>query len=370
VFFYLLHPKSRDAPTVTAPTTPEAIARGEYLAKHVAGCVVCHSPMDERVPGDHVEESKLFAGRVFPSDGSFPGKLVGPNITSAAVGKWTDGELLRAIREGVDRDGKTLFPMMPYGRFKQLTDDDALAIIAYLRSVPAQSAMVGRTEVKFPVSMFIRLAPKPLSGSPPAWPTDPLARGKILLEVMSCVDCHTPMDKGQLIESKLYAGGNKFSAPEIGTVYSSNITPDPATGIGAYSDDDLMRVFREGKGKDGRTLWVMPWRALQGAKDEDLRAVIAALRTLKPIVNANPAPKINIQPVEPPVNANATPTATGSAGGSDAAGSAAGSAGGSDAAGSAAGSAGGSDAAGSAAGSAATGSAATGSPAGSASAGK
>ena len=59
VFFFLLHPKSRDAPTVTAPTTPEAIARGEYLAKHVAGCVVCHSPMDEKIPGDYVEESRL-----------------------------------------------------------------------------------------------------------------------------------------------------------------------------------------------------------------------------------------------------------------------------------------------------------------------
>lgn len=317
VFFYLLHPKSRDAPTVTAPKTPEAIARGEYLAKHVAGCVVCHSPMDEKIPGDYIEDSKIFGGRVFPSDGSFPGKLVGPNITSAAVGKWTDGELLRAIREGVDRDGKTLFPMMPYGRFNKLTDDDALAIIGYMRSVPAQTTMVGRTEVKFPVSMFIRLAPKPLSGSPPAWPTDQVARGKILLEVMGCVDCHTPMDKGQLIESKLYAGGNKFSAPEIGTVYSSNITPDPATGIGAYSDDDLMRAFREGKGKDGRMLWVMPWRALQGTKEEDLRAVIAALRTLKPIASSHPAPKIAITAVEPP----ASPSETGSAG-SAAAGSA------------------------------------------------
>lgn len=75
-------------------------------------------------------------------------------------------------------------------------------------------------------------------------------------------------------------------------MYASNISADAATGIGAYSDDDLMRVFKEGKGKDGRTLWVMPWRALQGTKDEDLRAVIAALRTLKPIPNVVPAPRV------------------------------------------------------------------------------
>jgi hypothetical protein len=295
VFFYVLHPKLRDAPNMTAPRTPEAIARGEYLATHVAGCVLCHSPVDEKQPGDVWDKSKVFAGRVFPASATFPGKLVGPNISPSAVGSWTDGELARAIREGVNREGKTLFPMMPYGRFKMLPDDDVLAIIAYLRSVPPQPGTVGRTEVDFPVSMFVRLAPKPLSGSPPPWPTDPVARGKILLEVMSCIDCHTPMEKGQLVESKLYAGGNKFSAPELGSVWSSNISSDPATGIGAYSDDDLMRVFKEGKGKDGRTLWVMPWRALQGTKDEDLRAVIAALRTLQPIPNVVPAPQITVR---------------------------------------------------------------------------
>jgi mono/diheme cytochrome c family protein len=313
IYFYALHPKSRAAPNVTAPKTPEAIARGEYLAKHVAGCVICHSPMDMKVPGDQWDDTKIFAGRAFPSSGNFPGTLVGPNISPTAVGKWSDGELLRAIREGVDREGNALFPMMPYGRFTKLTDDDVLAIIAYVRSVPPQPETAGATSIDFPVSMFIRLAPKPLDKAPPAWPTDPVARGKVLLEVMSCIDCHTPMNKGQLVESKLYAGGNKFSEPTLGTVYSSNITSDAATGIGAYSDEDLMRVFKEGKGKDGRTLWVMPWRAYQGANDEDLRAVIAALRTLKPIANQVPAPKVLIQynpPMPPPAP---TPVPTGSA---------------------------------------------------------
>jgi hypothetical protein len=289
VFFSVLHPKKRDAPDVKAPATPEAIARGEYLAHHVAGCVVCHSPIDESKPGDELVPGK------FPASGAFPGRLIGPNLTSTRIGAWTDGELVRAIREGVDRSGKTLFPMMPYGRFRHLTDEDTLAIIAYLRSVPAQPDELPAMEVEFPVSMFIRLAPRPLDTAPPPWPTDPVARGKILLEVMSCVDCHTPMEKGQLIESKLYAGGNKFSHPDHGTVYASNISSDPATGIGAYSDDDLMRVFREGKGKDGRELYVMPWRALQGTKDEDLRAVIAALRTLPPIKNIVPAPQLKVK---------------------------------------------------------------------------
>ncbi|HUS30739.1 MAG TPA: c-type cytochrome [Kofleriaceae bacterium] len=295
VFFYVLHPKSRSAPSMTAPNTPEAIARGEYLAQHVLGCALCHSPIDESKPGDEVLAGQLFAGRVFPvKEMGFPGTLNGPNLTpdkTAGIGAWTDGEVARAIREGVDRNGKTLFPMMPYTRFKRLTDEDTLAVIAYLRSVPPIATKVPRSEINFPVSMFIRLAPAPLAGSPPAWPTDTVERGKILLEVMSCIDCHTPMVKGKLVDGREFSGGNRFKGA-FGDVHSSNITPDQATGIGAYSDDDLMRVFKEGKGKDGRTLWVMPWRALQGTKDEDLRAVIAALRTLKPIQNVVPAPNV------------------------------------------------------------------------------
>jgi hypothetical protein len=295
VFFYVLHPKSRDAPKLTAPNTPEAIARGDYLANHVLGCALCHSPIDETKPGDEILAGQLFAGRVFPvKDMDFPGTLNAPNLTpdkTAGIGAWTDGELARAIREGVDRQGKTLFPMMPYTRFKRLTDEDTLAVIAYLRSVPPLTSKVPKSEIDFPVSMFVRLAPAPLSASPPAWPTDPAERGKILLEVMSCIDCHTPFAKGKLDENFLYAGGNKFKGP-FGAVYSANITSDQATGIGAYSDEDLLRVFKEGKGKDGRTLWVMPWRALQGTKEEDLRALIAGLRTLKPIQRVVHGPEL------------------------------------------------------------------------------
>lgn len=294
VFFYLLHPKLRDAPKVTAPTTPEAIERGRYLAHHVNGCAVCHSAIDETKPGDEIVAGQLFSGREFIAP-DFPGRLVAPNLTpdkERGVGAWTDGELMRAIREGVSRDGRTLFPMMPYTHFRHITDEDTLAIIAYLRSVPPIRNQLPAMEVNFPVSMFVRLAPTPLTTSPPAWPTEPVARGQVLLKVMGCIDCHTPMDgKGQHVASKMYAGGMKFEGPP-GVVFASNITPDPATGIGAYSDEDLMRVFKEGKRKDGRELWVMPWRAYQGATDEDLRAVIAALRVQKPVINAVPAPKL------------------------------------------------------------------------------
>jgi len=75
-------------------------------------------------------------------------------------------------------------------------------------------------------------------------------------------------------------------------VYAANITSHPASGIGAYSDEDLRRVFREGRSKDGRLLWVMPWSATMGLHEDDLLALIAALREIAPNPNLVPARKL------------------------------------------------------------------------------
>jgi mono/diheme cytochrome c family protein len=289
VFFYVVHPKKRAATDAKAPTTPEAIERGRYLANAIAGCVGCHSPIDETRPGDFPVEGKQLTGRVFKG-GGLPGVFSASNLTAdpdTGLGKWTDGEILRAMREGVSKDGRPLFPLMPYTNFRMFPDEDALAIIAYLRTIPAQKSTLPKTKVDFPVAMFARMAPKPLEAAPAPWPTEQVARGKMLLQVMSCTDCHSQREKGEIIAGKEFSGGPKFQGP-FGTVYARNITPDP-TGIGGMTDDQLMKVFREGIGKDNRPLWVMPWSFTQQATDEDLRALIAGLKTLKPIANVVPA---------------------------------------------------------------------------------
>ncbi len=294
VKFYGLSPKSRPAPDVKAPNTPEAIARGKYLVNNVAACVGCHSPVQEDKPGDRPVEGKLGSGRDFgPWEGA-PFHLRAPNLTpdpDTGIGKYTDGEILRGIREGIGKDGHALFPMMPYPTYaKTLSDDDALAIIAYLRTLPPIKNDPGKTEVKFPVSMFIRGAPQPLTQSAPPPPTEKMARGKWLLEVCSCHDCHDSFDgKRQPIEGKALGGGAKFPLPNgKGTAIASNISSDKATGIGAYTDDDIRRVFTEGKGKSGRSLYTMPWSYYGGMTEEDREALIAALRAEPPVVNAVP----------------------------------------------------------------------------------
>ncbi|MBX3201216.1 MAG: c-type cytochrome [Labilithrix sp.] len=296
VKFYVLSPKSRPAPVMSAPTNAEAIARGRYLVHHVAACVGCHSQIDDAVPGEPVVEGKLGAGRDFGEVPGSPVHIRAGNLTpdsETGIGGWTDGEVARATREGVSKNGRGLFPQMPYTTYREtLSDGDMLDIIAYLRTLKPVKNDPGTTSVSFPVSMFLRAVPKPLDASPPPSPSpsDKLARGRWLLRTASCNDCHDSVDdKMRKIDGMAFAGGMKFPlANGRGYAIASNITSDKATGIGAYSDEDVRRALEEGKGKDGRDLYAMPWSYYKGMTKEDKDALIAALREVPPIANIVP----------------------------------------------------------------------------------
>lgn len=299
VKFFALAPRSRPAPDVKAPTSAEALARGKYLVENVAGCIGCHSPVDESKPGDPPIAGKLGAGRDFGPMGDAPFRLRAPNLTpdrETGIGSFTDGEVLRALREGVGKDGRALFPQMPYLTYREtLSDDDGLAIVAFLRTLPAVKNDPGRTEIKFPVSMFIRAAPQPLEKSPPPAPApgDKLARGNWLLAVASCHDCHDSVnDRMDKLPGMALGGGMRFPLPGGKLAVAPNISSDKATGIGAYTDDDLRRVFDDGKGKTGRYLFVMPWSYYAGMTLEDKEALIAALRAQPAVTNAVPPSKL------------------------------------------------------------------------------
>ena len=294
-YLYGLYPKMRPAAQMTAPTTPEAVARGRYLAEAMTGCVACHSPIDESRPGDFPQPGLEYAGRVFPADAGFPGTIVAPNITpdrDTGIGAWTDGEVVRAIREGVSRDGRPLFPLMNYPAYRDLSDDDVLAVVAYLRTQKPVRRDPGRTKLNFPVNMLIRTAPQPLEGPPPGLPAAGVERGRAMLKLAMCGECHTPRDdRGTPRPGMELAGGNPFTGP-FGVVYAANITSHPSAGIGAYSNDDLERVFREGKNRAGRDLWIMPWSVTKNMTEADLDALIAALREVPASTNLVPAAQL------------------------------------------------------------------------------
>jgi mono/diheme cytochrome c family protein len=119
----------------------------------------------------------------------------------------------------------------------------------------------------------------------------PVERGKYLVGIMDCNGCHTPGTMaGKPDPSKHLAGSDiGFEIPDLGFFYPPNLTPDHATGIGAWSEQDIVTALRTGTRPDGRELApVMPWRSYAALSDEDVRAVAAYLKRLPPVEHAVP----------------------------------------------------------------------------------
>lgn len=310
VRFYVLAPHIRPPQDVKAPTSPEAIKRGEYLATNVAFCVTCHSEAWESEPGQPVApNAKIGAGREFTKYKEYPtvtGGAWAPNLTPSkqfGIGNWTDGEVMRAMREGIGRDGRALFHVMGYRSYRHLSDEDALSIVAYFRSLPAvESDPGGRLQLKFPVSAFVRTLPEPVTEPVPPPGSDPLTRGNYLLTVGLCHQCHDGLSRNHLpIEGKELSGGFPMHFPR-GTVHPANITSDKETGIGSYSDEDIIRAITQGVTKGGRKIYLMPFPAYAGMTKEDLNAIVVALRASKPVKNIVAPPQLHDLPADVPAS--------------------------------------------------------------------
>jgi mono/diheme cytochrome c family protein len=288
--------------------TPERLARGRYLAEHVAVCADCHSERDfSTFSGPIIRGTRGAGGTRIGHDFGFPGEVYTRNLTShptLGVGRWTDGELLRAIREGVSRDGRPLAPLMPYAHYRTMSDDDARAVVVWVRSLAPVAAAHPAPSLDFPLSLLVRTLPAPAGergdGHVPAvTPAVDAAYGRYLVNLASCADCHTPNDHGEPIAGREFAGGQEFRMPGY-VLRSANITPD-ATGIGAMSEESFVARFRSYRVADGelevprparptfmRGNTIMPWRMYAGMSDDDLRAIYRYLRTVRPIANVVP----------------------------------------------------------------------------------
>lgn len=291
-FVFLARPLSRPPQTVTAPATPESLARGEYLAR-TRGCVDCHSERDFNRYSGPPKPPFGVKGYCFDKGVGVPGVVCPPNISSdreTGIGAWTDGEILRAMREGVSRDGRPLFPLMPYGDLKNLSDEDALAIVAYLRTLPAVTYKAPAPKLDFPLPIVIRFIPRPLDG-PVSAPvkTDTAAYGRYLTSTMGCVFCHTTVDpQMQPIPGREWAGDNELRGP-WGAVRSANLSPH-ATGLGDRTKENFIGLFRafgnvEGELPKGSQNTAMPWAEYNKLTDEDLGVIYDYLKMQKPIAH-------------------------------------------------------------------------------------
>lgn len=277
---FIKQPASRPPSDEKVELTPERVARGRYLYEHVAACSGCHGERDYALLGAPVKEGASAAGSCFPEGFDVPGKICPPNLTphpTAGIGAWTDGELMRALREGVDRNGEAMFMMELF----LLSDEDARAMVAYLRSLPANET-VRTSEVGVAERTVSKFFPEPLSGPVPHPPTsDVVAYGGYLTRLAGCESCHSG-------RAGPFAGGEQMQMP-YGTDRVPNITPHPQAGIGGMTKDQFVQRFRAwavtpATPPPGNAF--MPWRAFSGMTEEDLGAIYEYLRTVAPVAAA------------------------------------------------------------------------------------
>lgn len=276
---FVFYPRFDPPAELEIERTDERVERGRYLVEHVANCLDCHSDRDW----------SFYGGPVVPGTEGQGGYLrvlrpetQSANITPAALGEWTDGEIVRAITAGVSRDGRPLHPFMPYDTYARMTEADVYAVVAYLRTLPPIDHVVEPSlpEEIFPIRVLARILPRPWTPPEPVDPSDRVAYGQYLAGIAECGFCH----------GSDYAGGNLFRIPGTDQEWpSENITPHPSNRIGAWSRENFIGVFKSFAPPDGARIpgheinSVMPWSRFAGITDEDLGAIYDYLRTVEPI---------------------------------------------------------------------------------------
>lgn len=293
-YLFMRYPDVGPVREITATATPERIARGEYLAKHVSVCIDCHSERDwTYFSGPIVPGTEGKGGEKFDESLGFPGAIYAHNITPAALGSQSDGVLYRAITSGVDKSGKAMFPIMPYPNFNKMSEEDVLSVIAYIRTLKPIENDPPATVLRAPMNLIVRTIPMMRTPQPEPDTSNTYEYGKYLVTIANCSNCHTQQVQGKPVAGMEFAGGFQFPFPTGAIVRSANITPDEETGIGAWSESDFVGRFKFYDNADGLTLSpeavgynsVMPWTMYAGMKENDLSAIYKYLRTVKPVKN-------------------------------------------------------------------------------------
>ncbi|MDP7546084.1 MAG: c-type cytochrome [Alphaproteobacteria bacterium] len=260
---------------LTAPAHAETLLqRGTYLMRSIVACGNCHTP---KGPKGDIPGMELAGMAPMAKEPGFTANA--PNITpdrETGIGTWTDAQIITAIREGRRPNGKIIGPPMPIALYRGLSDRDAKAIVAYLRTVkPIKNAI--------PDSVYdIHLPPAygpPVESVADVPESDKLAYGAYLAGPAGhCIECHSPMgERGPDIQNNLGAGGFEFHGP-WGVSVSANITP---TGLQDRTDAQIKTMITKGLRPDGSPLMPpMAYAYYANIKDRDLDAIIAYLRAL------------------------------------------------------------------------------------------
>jgi mono/diheme cytochrome c family protein len=252
------------------------IERGAYLAR-AADCMVCHT----------TQGGKEYAGGL---GFKLPfGVLYSTNITpdkETGIGNYTDQDFLNAVHRGTRRDGVRLYPAMPFTSYTYISDADALAIKAYLFSLPPVRSVARENTLMFPFNQRWAMnfwsalfnpdtRFEPDTSKSPEW-----NRGAYLAEALAhCGECHTPRNLAFALNNR-----KKFAGALTGGWRAFNISSDKATGVGSWSDEDLISYLSIGHAAGHGTASGPMGEAVDQSfsllAPEDIRALVAYLRTV------------------------------------------------------------------------------------------
>ena len=282
-FAYLNFRKPAVSPplTVKVQRTPERLARGKYIAL-LADCEGCHSPTDSSRFGFPKLADGHFSGYEFTRSMGLPGLVVAPNLTpdiETGIGSWTDGEKIRAIREGVDRDGRALFPMMPYQHFRDMSDEDVYSLVAYLDSLPPIRRAHPANQVDFPVPLMIKSVPKPVEG-PVTTPIAPIVGGMASI-FLRWPGARVVMARiwPLLTSSRFHQRFKCSRQTSVPIARPASVNgPNSSSWISSRVTGNTWQMGRPCVGPDSFT--TMPWLSFAQLPDDDIRAIYAYVHSL------------------------------------------------------------------------------------------
>ncbi len=262
--------------------------RGEYLL-HAGGCIACHTEAETLKANGPI----LGGGRALKTPF---GTFYGPNITkdpTHGIGRWSDSDFIAAFRHGRSPAGHNYYPAFPYTSFTGISDRDLLDLKAYIFTLPAVARPSRAHDIdfpygwRFPLTFWKWLNFDTGPYNPNARQSAQWNRGAYLVNHLAhCVECHTPRDFiGARVDSR-HLSGNR-DGPEGSIV--PNITPDEETGIGKWSESDLVTLLKSGMTPDndfvGRTMSEVVTLGTSKLSDEDLTAIVLYLKSVPAIRN-------------------------------------------------------------------------------------
>jgi mono/diheme cytochrome c family protein len=275
------------APSASRAAEDDAVKRGESVF-NTADCVGCHT--DAKNHGQRLAGGRPLATPV--------GTFYPPNITpdkEHGIGKWSLADFKRALRQGMAPEGFYYYPVFPYTSFTGMSDQDIADLYAYLMAQPAIAEPNKRHEVTFPFgwrpllagwrSLFFTEGPiEPVAGRDAEW-----NRGRYLSSAVAhCGECHTPRNfLGGMETNRLFAGNPNGPDGQR----APNITPDPDSGIGKWSLDDVTTLLKSGQTPDFDFVGSGMSEVVNGTKtlsDADLKAIAVYLKSVPAIFTPKP----------------------------------------------------------------------------------